>query len=185
MIYTEKVMDHFNNPRNVGELPDANGVGEVGNAKCGDIMKMYLKIEDGIIKDVKFKTYGCGSAIATCFHRDRDDQGTAGFQERWSCPTKPWWRRSAAFRHIRSTARFWLSRRSRRPSPTTTPGRESTRRRLSARPASASTARPARDTRNFKIKQIEKRSGGICQKRFPFLWQRRLPGAFCFYTDKG
>ena len=65
MIYTEKVMDHFNNPRNVGELPDANGVGEVGNAKCGDIMKMYLKIEDGIIKDVKFKTYGCGSAIAT------------------------------------------------------------------------------------------------------------------------
>ena len=65
MIYTEKVMDHFNNPRNVGELPDANGVGEVGNAKCGDIMKMYLKIEDGVIKDVRFKTYGCGSAIAT------------------------------------------------------------------------------------------------------------------------
>ena len=56
MLYTEKVMDHFTNPRNVGELPDANGVGEVGNAKCGDIMKMYLKIRDGVIEDVKFKT---------------------------------------------------------------------------------------------------------------------------------
>ena len=56
MIYSEKVMEHFANPRNVGELPDANGIGEVGNAKCGDIMKMYLKIEDGIVKDVKFKS---------------------------------------------------------------------------------------------------------------------------------
>ena len=65
MMYSEKVLDHFTNPRNVGELPDANGVGEVGNAKCGDIMKMYLKIEDGIIVDVKFETFGCGSAIAT------------------------------------------------------------------------------------------------------------------------
>lgn len=65
MEYSEKVMDHFMNPRNVGEIEDADGVGEVGNAKCGDIMKMYLKIEDDIIKDVKFKTFGCGSAIAT------------------------------------------------------------------------------------------------------------------------
>lgn len=64
-MYTEKVMDHFENPRNVGELPDANGVGEVGNAKCGDIMKIYLKIENGIVADVRFKTYGCASAIAT------------------------------------------------------------------------------------------------------------------------
>ena len=64
-MYTQQVMDHFENPRNVGELPDANGVGEVGNAKCGDIMRMYLKIENGIIADVKFKTYGCASAIAT------------------------------------------------------------------------------------------------------------------------
>ncbi|MBE6796966.1 MAG: Fe-S cluster assembly scaffold protein NifU [Ruminococcaceae bacterium] len=64
-MYTEQVMEHFENPRNVGELPDANGVGEVGNAKCGDIMKMYLKIENGIIVDVRFKTYGCASAIAT------------------------------------------------------------------------------------------------------------------------
>jgi len=64
-MYTEKVMDHFSNPRNVGDLPDANGVGEVGNAKCGDIMKIYLQVENGIIKDVKFKTFGCGAAIAT------------------------------------------------------------------------------------------------------------------------
>lgn len=65
MIYTDKVMDHFQNPRNVGEIEDANGIGEVGNAKCGDIMKIYLKVEDNIIKDVKFKTFGCGSAIAS------------------------------------------------------------------------------------------------------------------------
>ena len=64
-MYTQTVMDHFTNPRNVGEIEDANGVGEVGNSRCGDIMKMYLKIEDGRIADVKFKTYGCGSAIAT------------------------------------------------------------------------------------------------------------------------
>ena len=64
-LYSEKVMDHFRNPRNVGVIEDADGVGEVGNAKCGDIMKMYLKIEDGIIEDVKFETFGCGSAIAS------------------------------------------------------------------------------------------------------------------------
>mgnify|MGYP003588085220 CR=1 FL=1 len=64
-MYTEKVMDHFTNPRNVGAISDANGVGEVGNAKCGDIMRIYLKVEDNIITDVKFKTFGCGAAIAT------------------------------------------------------------------------------------------------------------------------
>ena len=64
-LYTETVMDHFTHPRNVGEIPDASGVGEVGNAKCGDIMKIYLKIENDIIKDVKFETFGCGSAIAS------------------------------------------------------------------------------------------------------------------------
>ena len=64
-MYSAKVMDHFANPRNVGELPDANGVGEVGNAKCGDIMRMYLKIEGNTIVDVKFMTFGCGAAIAT------------------------------------------------------------------------------------------------------------------------
>ncbi len=65
MLYSEKVMDHFSNPRNVGEIADADGIGEVGNAKCGDIMKMYIKVENNIITDVKFKTFGCGSAIAT------------------------------------------------------------------------------------------------------------------------
>ena len=64
-LYSEKVMDHFRNPRNVGVIEDANGIGEVGNAKCGDIMKMYLKIEDDIVRDVKFETFGCGSAIAS------------------------------------------------------------------------------------------------------------------------
>lgn len=65
MLYSEKVMDHFMNPRNVGKIEDADGVGEVGNAKCGDIMKIYIKVNDGIIKDVKFNTFGCGSAIAS------------------------------------------------------------------------------------------------------------------------
>lgn len=65
MLYSEKVMDHFEHPRNVGVLENADGVGQVGNPKCGDIMKMYLKIDDGMITDVKFKTFGCGSAIAT------------------------------------------------------------------------------------------------------------------------
>ncbi len=65
MIYTDKVMDHFANPRNVGELENANGIGEVGNAKCGDIMRMYIVVENDIITDVKFKTFGCGAAIAT------------------------------------------------------------------------------------------------------------------------
>ena len=64
-LYTETVMDHFTHPRNVGEIPDASGVGEVGNAKCGDSMKMYLKIKDDRIEDAKFETFGCGSAIAS------------------------------------------------------------------------------------------------------------------------
>ena len=64
-LYTDTVIDHFMHPRNVGEIPDADGVGQVGNAKCGDIMKMYLKIKDGVIEDVKFETFGCGSAIAS------------------------------------------------------------------------------------------------------------------------
>ncbi len=65
MAYSEKVMDHFANPRNVGEMEDADGIGEVGNSKCGDIMKMYIKVRDDIITDVSFKTFGCGAAIAT------------------------------------------------------------------------------------------------------------------------
>ena len=64
-MYSDKVLDHFKNPRNVGEIENADGVGEVGNAKCGDIMKMFLKIENDVIVDVKFKTFGCGAAVAT------------------------------------------------------------------------------------------------------------------------
>ncbi len=64
-LYSEKVMDHFRHPRNVGSIENADGVGEVGNAKCGDIMKMYLKIDDDVVTDVKFETFGCGSAIAS------------------------------------------------------------------------------------------------------------------------
>ena len=64
-LYSDKVMDHFRNPRNVGKMEDADGIGEVGNAKCGDIMRMYIKVDDGIITDVKFITFGCGSAIAS------------------------------------------------------------------------------------------------------------------------
>ncbi len=64
-LYSEKVMDHFRNPRNVGSMENADGVGEVGNAKCGDIMKIYLKIDDNVVSDVKFETFGCGSAIAS------------------------------------------------------------------------------------------------------------------------
>ncbi len=64
-MYSDKVMDHFEHPRNVGELEDANAVGQVGNAKCGDIMRMYMKIEDNVIKDIRFKTFGCGAAVAT------------------------------------------------------------------------------------------------------------------------
>ncbi|MCL6447115.1 MAG: Fe-S cluster assembly scaffold protein NifU [Armatimonadetes bacterium] len=64
-MYSEKVMDHFANPRNVGEIPDADGIGEVGNPVCGDIMKIYIKVKDDVITDIKFKTFGCGAAIAT------------------------------------------------------------------------------------------------------------------------
>ncbi len=65
MLYSDKVLEHFSNPKNVGEIEDADGIGEVGNAKCGDIMKMYIKVDKGVITDVKFKTYGCGAAVAT------------------------------------------------------------------------------------------------------------------------
>ena len=73
-LYSETVMDHFRNPRNVGVIEDADGVGEVGNAVCGDIMKIYLKIKDGIVSDVKFETFGCGSAIASSYGHGADQE---------------------------------------------------------------------------------------------------------------
>jgi nitrogen fixation NifU-like protein len=86
-MYSEKVMDHFRNPRNVGEINDANGVGEVGNAKCGDIMKIYLKVEDNVIQEVKFKTYGCGSAIASSSMATELIKGKS-LEEAWTLTNK-------------------------------------------------------------------------------------------------
>ena len=130
-LYSDKVMDHFKNPRNVGEIPDADGVGEVGNAKCGDIMKMYLKIKDNIIEDVKFETFGCGSAIAsssmaTEMIKGKTDRGSAR-----RVRTRRSWKRSTVCPRTSCTAACWPRRPSRPPSrtittrttsPTTTPG---------------------------------------------------------------
>ena len=90
-MYSEKVMDHFNHPRNVGEIENASGVGTVGNAKCGDIMRIYLDIDDdGIIRDVKFKTFGCGAAVATSSMATELVKGISRKQCR--LPTKPLWK---------------------------------------------------------------------------------------------
>ena len=89
-LYSDKVMDHFQNPRNVGKIEDADGIGEVGNAKCGDIMRMYIKVSDGVITDCKFNTFGCGSAIATSFlpssRRSRTARSTAALST--MCPAR-------------------------------------------------------------------------------------------------
>ena len=106
-LYSDKVMDHFLNPRNVGSLEDANAVGEVGNAKCGDIMKMYLKIEDDVIQDVKFETFGCGSAIASSSMATELIKGT-----------KPWRRLWTASLTTRCTALCWPKKPFKRLCPT-------------------------------------------------------------------
>ena len=117
-MYSEKVMDHFTNPRNVGEIEDASGVGTVGNAKCGDIMRIFLKIEDGIITDVKFKTFGCGAAIATSSMATEMVKGKsieeAGWPRRCSCPTRRWPRRWTACPPSRCTVLCWRSKPSRK-----------------------------------------------------------------------
>ena len=112
-LYSEKVMDHFENPRNVGKMPDADGIGEVGNAKCGDIMRMYIKVRDDVITDVKFNTFGCGSAIASSSMASEMIKGKP--LRHWSCPIRQSWKRSTVCRRRRSTAPCWRRRRSRRP----------------------------------------------------------------------
>ena len=106
-LYTDKVMDHFEHPRNVGVIEDADGIGEVGNPLCGDIMKMYIKVEDDKIADVKFKTFGCGSAIAT------SSMATELIKENLlkkllNLPTKRLLKLSTDFRQERFTAQYLL-----------------------------------------------------------------------------
>ena len=125
MMYSDKVWDHFTNPRNVGEIADADGIGEVGNATCGDIMKIYLKINGDIITDVKFKTFGCGAAIATSSMATEMIKGKP-LSEALQLTNKavveaPDCRRS------RSTVRSWQSRQSNTRLPTTTAATASTR----------------------------------------------------------
>jgi nitrogen fixation NifU-like protein len=112
-LYSEKVMDHFMNPRNVGVIEDADGVGEVGNAKCGDIMKIYLKIENDIIADVKFETFGCGSAIASSSMATELIKGKP-VSEALELTNKAWSRPLTVCPPTSSTAPFWRRRPSRR-----------------------------------------------------------------------
>ena len=122
MAYSEKVMDHFANPRNVGEIENADGIGEVGNSKCGDIMKMYIKVDNDIITDVKFKTFGCGAAIATSSMAVWQQSLSRASQSMTlsSSQTRRLWRLLTDFRLSRFTALFLQNRQSRQPFRTTT-----------------------------------------------------------------
>ena len=124
-MYSAKVMEHFAHPHNVGEIPDANGVGEVGNPKCGDIMRMYLKIENNVIVDVKFLTFGCGAAIATSSMATDLIKGKT-IDEALKLTNKALSRLWKVCLPSRSTALFWLSRPSSPLCPTTTVVRAST-----------------------------------------------------------
>ena len=128
-MYSEKVMEHFEHPRNVGEIPDASGTGTVGNAKCGDIMKMDIKVENDVITDVKFKTFGCCAAIATSSMATEMVKGKH-IDEALQLTNKAVARRSTACPRSRCTARFWRSRPStprwriiRKSTPRNDPGR--------------------------------------------------------------
>ena len=125
-MYSAKVMEHFAHPHNVGEIPDANGVGEVGNPKCGDIMRMYLKIENNVIVDVKFLTFGCGAAIATSSMATDLIKGKT-IDEALKLTNKAVVEALEVCLPSRSTALFWLSRPSRPLCLTTTVVRASTR----------------------------------------------------------
>lgn len=113
-LYSEKVMDHFENPRNVGKMPDADGIGEVGNAKCGDIMRMYIKVRDDVITDVKFNTFGCGSAIASSSMATEMIKGKP-VSEALELSNKAVIEALDGLRRRRSTAPCWRRRQSRRP----------------------------------------------------------------------
>ena len=115
-LYSDIVMDHFMHPRNVGEIENPDGVGQVGNAKCGDIMKMYLKIRDNVIQDVKFETFGCGSAIASS---SMATEMIKGKTRPWPLPTARWWTPWAACPPTSSTAPCWRRSPSSPPSRTT------------------------------------------------------------------
>ena len=125
-MYSAKVMEHFANPHNVGEIPDANGVGEVGNPKCGDIMRMYLKIENNVIVDVKFLTFGCGAAIATSSMATDLIKGKT-IDEALKLTNKAVVKLWKVCLPSRCTALFWPSRPSRLLCPTTTAVRASIR----------------------------------------------------------
>ena len=125
-MYSAKVMEHFANPHNVGEIPDANGVGEVGNPKCGDIMRMYLKIENNVIVDVKFLTFGCGAAIATSSMATDLIKGKT-IDEALKLTNKAVVEALEGLLPSRCTALFWPSRPSRLLCPTTTAVRASIR----------------------------------------------------------
>ena len=144
-MYSAKVMEHFANPHNVGELPDANGVGEVGNPKCGDIMRMYLKIENNVIVDVKFLTFGCGAAIATSSMATDLIKGKT-IDDALKLTKRPLSRLWKVCLPSRSTAPFWQNRPSRLPCPTTTAVRESIR-----NPSSVSWKRTATTARAAAI----------------------------------
>ena len=144
-MYSAKVMEHFANPHNVGEIPDANGVGEVGNPKCGDIMRMYLKIENNVIVDVKFLTFGCGAAIATSSMATDLIKGKT-IDDALKLTNKAVVEALEGLPPSRSTAPFWQNRPSRLPCPTTTAVRGSIR-----NPSSVSWKRTATTARAAAI----------------------------------
>ena len=139
-LYSDKVMDHFQNPRNVGKIEDADGIGEVGNAKCGDIMRMYIKVSDGVITDCKFNTFGCGSAIATSSMATELIKGKP-IEEALELSNKAV--RLTGCPPISCTARCWPRRLSRPPSRTIT-----TRTALLTTPSCSKTSRTASTATN-------------------------------------
>ena len=138
-LYSDKVMDHFQHPRNVGKIDDADGIGEVGNAKCGDIMRMYIKVKDDVITDCKFNTFGCGSAIATSSMATELIKGKPSAR-RWSCPTRPLLRRWTACPPTRFTVPCWRRKLSAPPSRIIMTKTASPTIRRSSRSTTASTA---------------------------------------------